>query len=72
MNDFITVLAWIFGCGSTLLFTIRLWGWITVFNGLTENQLILVRMRMQENNRNMGLLMPLVIAIISWIWVITV
>ena len=70
MNEFLTVLAWIFGILYTakLLWYIGLW--VNVFITFDEYQLRLLGYHMQKDGRSFGVFIPFVISIICWTWII--
>lgn len=63
---FITTLAWIFGFLSTLVVVLRIWGYLSYTE--TDQYFDMLKGVRKE----FPLMIPIIIAIICWVWIFTV
>jgi len=70
MNEFLTVLAWIFGILYTGAFLFRLGSVINMILTYNDAHLELIQLQMAMAGQNFGVFKPLVISIICWAWII--
>ena len=65
MDKFLTVLAWIFGCGSSFIIFVKIVG------ALTYSDLDMHKDRMNGCEKNYNCTRQFIMAVVCWAWIFT-